>query len=89
MIIYHFLHQNHHWLVQSWRTPVHLSCTHTPSLQATVHTRWMITFNFTIRIIMLKLVMIMLKLMTMMDCRWFFEGKEATWVNQVERDHSH
>ena len=25
---------------QSWRTPVHLSCTHTPSLQATVHTRW-------------------------------------------------
>jgi len=38
---------------QSWRTPVHLSCTHTPSLQATVHTRW------------------------------FFEGKEATWVNQA------
>jgi len=38
---------------QSWRTPVHLSCTHTPSLQATIHTRW------------------------------FFEGKEATWVNQA------
>ena len=26
-------------LSQRWRTPVHLSCTHTPSLQATVHTR--------------------------------------------------
>ena len=51
----------------------------------------MITFNFMMRIIMLMLVMIMLMLMTMMDCRWFFEGKEATWVNQVERekDHSH
>ena len=41
-------------------------------------------FNVMMTLTMTMLVMEMAT-MTTKHCRWFFEGKEATWVNQVEK----